>query len=81
MRQCEICGSRKWVGRHHKFPQRKYARKLYAEVIDHPKNVQWACSDCHTGHASAKLIHWTEEEFVKQMGIKAVSKTAKMRIK
>jgi len=79
MNQCEICGSRHWVGRHHKYHQTKYARKLYTEIIDHPKNVQWACADCHAGHRSPKLIHWTEEQFCWALGIKAISKIAKMK--
>lgn len=66
---CEICGSGFAVGRHHKFSQTKWARKLYCDLLDYPKNIQWACGNCHTGHASAKLICWNEREFCEAIGI------------
>jgi len=76
---CEICGSGFRVGRHHKFKQDKWARKLYPEFIDHPRNIQYACVNCHAGHESPKLIMWDEYEFCRQFGIEPRSETARLR--
>ena len=80
-KRCDICKSIWLVGHHHKFPQTKWARKLYGKLIDHPKNIQYACGNCHGSHKSNKLIHWTELEFCQALGITPKSKTWKGKIK
>ena len=72
---CELCGSKYRVGRHHRFPQTKWARRLYGELLDNPKNIMRACVNCHASHASTELTHWSEKEFCEALGIEPRSKT------
>lgn len=74
MTHCEICNNTFGIQRHHKFPQRKWARKLYGALIDNPRNIQWVCSNCHASHASTDLIMWTEKDFCNALGIGIRSK-------
>lgn len=71
---CECCNKKPACQSHHKFSQTKVARKLYGKLIDHPRNIQHCCADCHASHASEKLIHWNEIEFCNALGIEPRSK-------
>lgn len=72
---CEICGEGALrIQRHHKFSQTKWARKLYGDLIDDPRNIQIVCGDCHASHRSERLIHWSENEFCEAIGIELRSK-------
>ena len=59
---------------HHKFPQRKWAKKLYGDLIHDKRNLQDVCYNCHIGTPSTKLIHWSEKEFCKSLNINIKSK-------
>lgn len=72
--RCEICNDSYGLQRHHKFSQTKWARKLYGNLIDDPKNIQWVCSNCHASHASLNLIFWSERDFCTALGITVLSK-------
>lgn len=74
MRHCEICNSTWEIQKHHKYPQHKWVRKLYGKLLDDPRNIQMACTNCHASHASLELIHWSEIEFCKELGIEPRSK-------
>jgi predicted CXXCH cytochrome family protein len=73
--QCTCCGTIGYLDAHHKWPQTKWAKKLYKELIHAPINIQLACNGCHAGHSSPKLIHWTEKQFCEALGIQPRSKT------
>lgn len=60
--------------RHHKFSQRKWARKLYGKLIDDPRNIQMVDANIHAGHNGPGLIFWTEKEFCEALGIEMRSK-------
>lgn len=75
--KCTCCGAIGWLDAHHKFPQVKWALKLYRDLIHDHRNIQYACNGCHASHASPKLEHWSEKEFTEALGIEPRSKTAK----
>lgn len=74
--KCTCCDRVGPLDIHHKFPQTKWAKKIYGELIHAPANLQLACSDCHASHRSPKLIHWNEQEFCDALGLKPRSKVA-----
>ena len=63
--------------RHHKFSQTKWARKLYGDLLDDPKNILNVCAGCNTSHSHPDLIHWGELEFCQALGIQPRSKLNK----
>lgn len=71
---CEICYNKQASQRHHKFSNRKWARKLYGKLLDNEKNIQYCCPDCHVSHSSPKLKHWDEKTFCFELGIDLRSK-------
>jgi hypothetical protein len=71
--KCEACGKKEATQRHHKFSQTKWARELYGDLLDDARNIQLCCADCHVSHASPNLIHWSECEFCKALGIEPES--------
>lgn len=75
---CPACGKKKtsWH-RHHKFHNVTWARKLYGNLMDHPKNIQIVCADCNTSHAGTGLTHWSEREFCTALCIGMRSKIGK----
>jgi hypothetical protein len=76
---CTCCGRPGPLDLHHRFPQVKWAVKLYGELIHDPRNLQKACNDCHASHRSTKLEHWNEREFCNALGIEPRSKTERGR--
>jgi hypothetical protein len=78
---CECCGKIAdlrnfgYFQKHHKFSQTKVFRGLYGNLLDHKKNIQHVCRDCHTSHRSEKLIHWTEIQYCRALKIKPRSVT------
>jgi hypothetical protein len=76
---CQACGLRPARQIHHKFEQRKYAKKLYGDLIHHEKNRQYVCDECGTSHAGLGLIFWCEQEFCQALGIVERSETARRR--
>lgn len=64
---------------HHRFPQVKWAKRLYGQLIHDKRNLMTVCADCHVGHASPKLVHWDEQEFCVALGIEPRSKLARGR--
>lgn len=71
---CEICKKSFGLQRHHKYSQVKFARKLYGDLLDDPKNIQTVCWNCHAGHNSPGLIRWSEKEFCAALKIYPRSK-------
>jgi hypothetical protein len=71
---CEVCRVAQATQRHHKFPQRAWARRLYGSLIDSPKNIDMCCSDCHSSHTSTNLKIWSELDFCRALGIEPRSK-------
>lgn len=59
---------------HHKFHNVLWARKLYKDLMDDPRNIQRVCADCNISHAGLGLTHWSEKEFCKALGIEIRSK-------
>lgn len=74
---CEVCRKKRATQRHHKFSQTKWARKLYGDLLDDPRNLMWVCADCHASHASPDLVHWDEMGFCAALGIPPRSKLNK----
>ena len=70
---CECCYKRA-TQVHHKFEQRSWAKKLYKDLIHHPKNLMNVCSACHIENEHPRLIHWSEVEFCEALGIEVRSK-------
>lgn len=66
------------VQRHHKFHNVGWARKLYKDLMDDPKNIQIVCADCNVSHAGVGLIHWNENIFCAALGINPRSKGSKL---
>jgi hypothetical protein len=60
--------------RHHKFPQRKWARRLYGKLLDDSRNIQMVSANEHAGHNGKGLIFWTEKQFCEALGIEMRSK-------
>lgn len=72
---CQTCHKPKTsFQKHHKFHNVVWARKLYGDLMNDPKNIQFVCSDCNTSHAGTGLKHWTEKQFCEAMGIGMRSK-------
>ena len=71
---CECCKVNLSTQVHHKFNQRKWAKKLYGELIHDPRNLQGVCYICHIGNPHPKLQHWTEQQFCEALGIEPRSK-------
>ena len=76
---CEVCGKERGCQKHHKFPQHKWARRLYGALLDHPKNIMMVGPDCHASHAKMSGHVWTEKEFCEALGIEPRSKTERIR--
>lgn len=74
---CTVCKKRQATQRHHKFSQTKWARKLYGDLLDDPRNLMLVCADCHSSHASPDLVHWDEMEFCFMLGVDPRSKLNK----
>ena len=72
---CEACRKNPATEHHHKLSQTKVYRKLYGGLLDHPRNIQMVCHDCHASHRSTNLVHYNELEFCVVMGIRPTSKT------
>lgn len=71
--ECKICGSTKYLQKHHMFSQSKLNIKLYSrKLIDDPKNIMTLCINCHLYKTIPK---WNEKEFCEALGIKPRSKT------
>jgi uncharacterized protein YlbG (UPF0298 family) len=70
---CEICG-RPAEHRHHKYAQYKRRRKLYGELIHHPKNIQYLCAYCHLNEKKG-IKRLSEKIFCNMLGIKTISKS------
>ena len=71
MPKCQKCGATLWLQIHHLFPQKKWAKKLYGDLIHDPKNLQVLCYSCHLNKAPDKL---TEKEFCDRLCIEVRSK-------
>lgn len=80
MTLCEVCQSKRATQRHHKFSQTKWARKLYGDLLDNPRNLMWVCSNCHSSHASPDLVHWDELDFCAALRIAPRSKLNKGKV-
>jgi len=79
MTECPLCGKEVLaLQRHHKFSQSKRNKELYPDFINDTRNIQYVCADCHVGHRSHKLVHWSELAFCEVMGIIPRSKTGLM---
>jgi hypothetical protein len=76
---CSCCNNRGPLDAHHQFHQVAWAKKLYGKLLNDPRNIQYACPDCHASHRSTKLIHWTEEQFCTALDIEIRSKTGKIK--
>jgi hypothetical protein len=76
--RCTCCDKVGPLDVHHRFPQKKWALKLYGDLIHAPANQQLACSDCHASHRSTKLIHWSEAEFCEALGLEPRSKVGQI---
>ena len=74
---CEACKSKPINQIHHKCHNTKLHQKMFGKLIHHPKNIQFVCADCNTGHAGLGLIHWTPEKLAYELGIKIESKIFK----
>lgn len=77
---CSCCHKNIATQKHHKFPQRAWAKKLYRELIHDNRNLQDVCSGCHVENPSPKLIHWSEQEFCTAMAIGVRSKIGRDKI-
>ena len=64
--------------RHHKYPQTKWARRLYGSLLDDKRNIEPKCADCHVSHAKVSI--WREADFCKALGIKMRSKEERFKI-
>ncbi len=71
---CSCCRQRIATQKHHKFPQRVWAKKLYGDLIHDKRNLQDVCYTCHIGAPHPKLIHWSEDQFCDAVGVKPRSK-------
>lgn len=71
---CEKCGIMGLTEKHHKFSNSKINRKLYGDLIDNIKNIQYLCYDCHHNKPVDKL---SEIEFCRLLKIEPRSKTGK----
>lgn len=74
--KCTCCDRLGPLDAHHKFPKRKWAMRLYRDLIHSQANIQFACNGCHASHASPNLIHWNEQQFCEALGLQPRSKTA-----
>jgi len=73
---CAKCGKPGFISTHHRFKQKKWARKLYGDLLDDPKNLVYnACAGCHAWLDANDTL--TEREFCKKLGISIRSKTGK----
>jgi len=59
---CAICGRKNSLTLHHKLPQTKLYKRLYADFIHHEDNLQVVCIDCHLSKARG-LVVWSEKDF------------------
>ena len=65
--------------KHHKFSQTKWARKLYGNLLDDPRNIQIVPAEENISHAGKSLIMWNEQDFCAALGIEARSEEARRR--
>lgn len=63
--------------KHHKFPQARWARRLYGNLLDDDRNIEPMCADCHISHAKVSI--WRETDFCKELGIKMRSKEERFK--
>lgn len=68
---CKLCKINQSEHKHHLFSQTKWARKLYGNLIDDPRNLMELCSVCHLNKPIPK---YTEIEFCNALGIEPRSK-------
>jgi len=68
---CPLCNKRFVEQRHHLFSQTKWARKLYGDLLDDPRNLVMLCSVCHLNKPIPKL---SEFEFCRKLNIQMRSK-------
>lgn len=78
-KHCEICGSSQWIQIHHKFHQNRANKRLYGDLIHHPKNRQYVCNKCHIAEPSSRLIEWSEYDFCAALGLEPRSEEAHRR--
>lgn len=71
---CSCCKIVIATQKHHRFPQRKWAKKLYGDLIHDNNNLQDVCYNCHIGNPHIGLVHWTEREFCEALNITIRSK-------
>lgn len=71
---CSKCGRYTFVSTHHRFKQKKWARKLYGDLLDEPFNCVYdLCNDnCHPWADGSDTL--SEIEFCKLGNIKPRSK-------
>jgi hypothetical protein len=76
---CDCCKKNLATQKHHKFPQRKWAKNLYGDLIHDNRNLQDVCYNCHIGDEHPRLIHWTEKQFCDALGIQMKSKIGRQK--
>jgi len=62
--------------KHHLYSDKQQHRKLYGDLIDHDRNIQFLCYNCHHCKSLKKM---TEKEFCQKLGIKPRSKTERQK--
>ena len=75
---CGHCHKKPAEQRHHLYSQTKWARRVYGDLLDDPRNILLVCSDCHL---SKPIKKFTEYEFCRALGIPPRSKTELARKK
>lgn len=73
---CEVCGENPATQEHHLYSQTKMNKKLYGELIHHPRNKLRVCEDCHM---TKPIPKFTEREFCDALDITPRSKTGRMQ--